>query len=305
LCAEKKELMPIHRYVLHNREIRDAGERMLSPGQLGLLAGWGVFSTVRVSQGVIFAWERHWARMAKDARLLNVKLPFDPAQVEQDLMRLVEANGRPECTMRVVAVRNSGGFWQGPGTGRDTDLIALTADLNQWSESVRLGIQANARFAANEFAGAKILSWAQNLTWVERAHDAGLDECVLLNERGSVAECTSANIFAAFGGTVATPPLSDGCLPGITREVLLECRTVSGIEMVERSVRPDDLYSADEVFITSTTRDLLPVSEIVGRELRSNPEARLKLTRYLREFIDADIAARVASRTASGIPTRH
>jgi branched-subunit amino acid aminotransferase/4-amino-4-deoxychorismate lyase len=83
--------------------------------------------------------------------------------------------------------------------------------------------------------------------------------------------------------------------------VLLECKTVSGIEMVERSLRPDDLYSADEVFITSTTRDLLPVSEIAGRKLRSNPEARTKLTRYLREFIDADIAARVASRAASGV----
>jgi branched-chain amino acid aminotransferase len=134
---------------------------------------------------------------------------------------------------------------------------------------------------------------------VERAHNEGFDECVLLNERGSVAECTSANIFAAFGGTVATPPLSDGCLPGITREVLLECKMVGGIEVVERSLRPEDLYSADEVFITSTTRDLLHVSEIAGRKLRSKHEARLKLSAYLREFIDADIAARVAARTAS------
>lgn len=277
---------------------------MLSPGQLGLLAGWGVFTTVRVLQGAIFAWERHWARMAKDARLLNVALPFDPAQVEQNLMRLVEANGQPECTMRVAAVRNSGGFWQGAGTGRDTDLIALTADLHHWSDSVRLAIQPNARFAANEFSGAKILSWAQNLRWVERAHNEGFDECVLLNERGCVSECTSANIFAAFGGTVATPPLSDGCLPGITREVLLECRTCAGIEVVERSLRPEDLYLADEVFITSTTRDLLSVGEIAGRTMQSKPEARLKLSGYLREFIDADIAARVASRAESGIPTR-
>jgi len=291
--------MAIHRYVLHNGEIREAGEKMLSPGQLGLLAGWGVFSTVRVLQGAIFAWERHWARMAKDARLLNLTLPFDPARVEQDLMRLVEANGHPECTMRVVAVRNTGGFWQGPGTGNDTDLLALTADLNTWGDSVRLGIQPNARFAANEFSGAKILSWAWNLVWVERSHNEGFDECVLLNERGFVAECTSANIFAAFGGTVATPPLSDGCLPGITRELLLECKKVRGIEVVERSLRPDDLYSADEVFITSTTRDLLHVGEIAGRKLQSKHEARLKLSGYLREFIDADIAARVASRTAS------
>jgi branched-chain amino acid aminotransferase len=289
--------MAIHRYVLHNGEIREAGERMLSPGQLGLLSGWGVFTTVRISQGAVFAWERHWARMARDARLLDVALPFDPAAVERELMRLVEANGHPECTMRVAAVRNSNGFWQGPSTGRETDLIALTADLNPWGESVRLGLQANGRFAAGEFSGTKMLSWAQNLAWVERAHNEGFDECVLLNERGCVAECTSANIFAAAGGKVLTPPLSDGCLPGITREILLESHGSTGTEVIEKSLKPEDLYAADEVFITSTTRDLLPVSEIAGRTLAMNPEARLRLSGYLAEFFRADIAARVANLT--------
>jgi branched-chain amino acid aminotransferase len=287
--------MAIHRHVLHNGEIREADERMLSPGQLGLLSGWGVFTTVRVSQGAVFAWERHWARMVRDARLLNVALPFEPAPVERDLMRLIEANGRPECTMRVAAVRNSNGFWQGPSTGRETDLLALTADLNSWSESVRLGLQANGRFAAGEFSGTKMLSWAQNLTWVERAHNEGFDECVLLNERGCVAECTSANIFASQNGKVLTPPLSDGCLPGITREILLESHGSTGTEVVEQSMKPEDLYSADEVFITSTTRELLPVSEIAGRTLAMNPEARLRLSRYLAEFFRADIEARVAN----------
>jgi branched-chain amino acid aminotransferase len=287
--------MAIHRYVLHNGEIREAGERMLSPGQLGLLSGWGVFTTLRVSRGAVFAWERHWARITRDARLLNVSLPFDAAAIERDLMRLVEANGVPECTMRVAAVRNSNGFWQGPSTGRETDLIALTADLNPWGESVRLGLQANGRFAAGEFSGTKMLSWAQNLAWVERAHNEGFDECVLLNERGCVAECTSANIFAAAAGKVLTPPLSDGCLPGITREILLESHGAAGTEVIEKSLTPEDLYAADEVFITSTTRELLPVSEIAGRHLAMNTEARLRLSAYLAEFFRADIAARVAN----------
>jgi branched-chain amino acid aminotransferase len=287
--------MAIHRYVLHNGEIREAGERMLSPGQLGLLSGWGVFTTVRISQGAVFAWERHWARMTRDARMLKVALSFDPAALERDLMRLVEANGHAECTMRVAAVRNSNGFWQGPSTGCDTDLIALTADLNPWSETARLGLQANGRFAAGEFSGTKMLSWAQNLAWLERAHNEGFDECVLLNERGSVAECTSANIFAATGGRVLTPPLSDGCLPGITREILLESHGSTGTEVVEKSLTPEDLYAADEVFITSTTRDLLPVSEIAGRRLAAKPETRLRLSSYLTEFVRADIAARVAN----------
>jgi branched-chain amino acid aminotransferase len=87
---------------------------------------------------------------------------------------------------------------------------------------------------------------------------------LLLNERGEVAECTSANIFIANGSRVWTPPLSSGCLPGVTRELLLGEIRVPGIEVREKPLQPADLEAADEVFITSTTRDLLPVLEIEG-----------------------------------------
>jgi branched-chain amino acid aminotransferase len=279
--------MGIHANVLHNGRIRDAAEPALRPGQLGLLAGWGVFTTLRVSEGALFAWERHWARLSRDAKLLNIALPPDAAAVEADLLRLIEANKRPDCTLRLVFVRNGGGMWEGPGSGSATDTIALTADSKQWGESARLSVQPNARFAANEFAGTKVLSWAQNLTWAERAQREGFDETVLLNERGAVAECTSANIFAIFGDTAYTPPLRDGCLAGITREVLLEQTNVA-----ERTLSIEDLYRADEVFITSTTRDLLPVREIAGRALNSNSAVRERLADAFRDFVARDIARR-------------
>ncbi|HVW83999.1 MAG TPA: aminotransferase class IV [Bryobacteraceae bacterium] len=284
--------MAIHAHFLHNGRILDSGTPVLFAGQIGLLAGWGVFTTLRIARGVPFAWERHWARMERDARLLNVSMPAKASDVERDVLRLIEANGRPDCTCRVVVVRNRGGMWEGPGAESGTDLIALTADSKEWGESVRLGIQPNARFAANEFAGAKILSWGQNLTWAERAQSQGYDEVVLLNERGQVAECTSANIFVASGSDVFTPPLADGCLPGITREVLLEQGQADGVRIMERSLYPDDLYSADEVFITSTTRDLLPVREIAGRQLRQSGHVRQKITTAFRAFVDRDISGR-------------
>ena len=93
----------------------------------------------------------------------------------------------------------------------------------------------------------------------ERAHEQGLDEVLLLNERGEVSECTSANIFVAQGDRVWTPPQSAGCLAGVTRGVLLEEVKVPGLEIGEKALFPQDLESADEVFITSTTRELLPV----------------------------------------------
>jgi branched-chain amino acid aminotransferase len=173
-------------------------------------------------------------------------------------------------------------------------VIALTADSKPWGDSVRVDIQPSARFAANEFAGVKITSWAQNLTWAERAQRRGFDETLLLNERGQVAECTSANIFAVLDGSVYTPPLSDGCLAGITREVLLNEIRTEGIRLGERSLTPDDLYRAEEVFITSTTRDLLPVREIAGHALSRAYAIRERLSKAFREFVARDIASRRA-----------
>jgi len=279
----------LHRLILHNDRIQDASAQVLSPGQVGLLAGWGVFSTLRVAEGVLFAFERHWARIQRDAALFHVPLLETADELHSRLLQLVEANHAYNSTLRVAIVRNGGGMWAGPATGRASDLIALTAETKDWGRGVRLAVQPQARHAACDFAGTKILSWAMNLTWLENAQQRGFDEVILLNERNEVAECTSANIFIANGGKVWTPPLSSGCLPGITREVLLNEIHVPGIEVRERPLLLSDLETADEVFITSTTRDLLPVLEMEGRNLGRASAAQSGLAdafhSYLRQYV--------------------
>lgn len=283
--------MPLHRFVLHNDQIREAGEAILAPGQVGLLAGWGVFSTVRVSEGVLFAFERHWARMLRDADRMHVPMPFAEADVRRRLSELVEANRAPHCTLRLVVVRNGGGPWEGPPKDAGSDLVALTADTKNWGAGVRLTVQPDARHSANEFSGAKILSWAMNLTWLENAQHRGFDEVILLNERGEVTECTSANIFIVQDSHVFTPPLSSGCLPGITRELLLSEVHAPGCEVMERTVTPADFETADEVFITSTTRELLPVLSIDGKPMKNLGHVRPLLHASFCRYSDAYIAS--------------
>jgi len=281
----------LHRFILHNDRIHEASERVLAPGQVGLLSGWGVFTTLKVSDGVPFAFERHWARITRDAATMHVPLPGNPEALLRKLLQLVEANHAFHSTLRLVIVRNGGGMWAGPSTGCDSDVIALTADSRDWGEGVKLGIVPHARHAACEFATTKILSWAMNLTWVERAHERGLDEVVLLNERGEVAECTSANIFASIGGQVWTPPVSSGCLPGITREILLKEIHVPRIQIAEKKLMPADLDAADEVFITSTTRNLLPVQEIEGKPIGRTDRTSRALSAAFGEYVDRYVAA--------------
>lgn len=288
----------MHRLVLHNDQLREASEKLLSPGQVGLLAGWGVFSTIRVSRGVLFAFERHWARMQRDAGVLRVPFPSDPEYMRTRLLRLVRANQAGNAVLRVVVVRNRGGTWEGPND-RDFDLIALTANLTDWGPGARLAVEHDARHAACTYSGTKMLSWALNLAFLEEAQSGGFDEVLLLNEWGEVSECTSANVFISQGGQVWTPPLHSGCLPGVTRELLLNEVRVPGTTVGEKVLRLPDLEQADEVFITSTTRDLLPVLSIEGLEIRQAGAARRELERAFGRYL----AAYVAREKELGSPT--
>ncbi len=282
----------LHRYLLHNDTIQEATAPSLAPSQVGLLSGWGVFTTMRVAEGVLFAFERHWARIMRDAAAFHVPLPDDPEKVRRKLLELVEANHAQNSTMRVVIVRNGGGMWANPTPPRPSDLIALTADTKDWGHGVRLAYQANGRHATSPFAGTKILSWSMNLTWLENAQCRGFDEVILLNERGEVAECTSANLFVANGNRVSTPPLSSGCLPGITRELLLGEIHTGEIEIDERTLMPADLETADEVFITSTTRDLLPVMQIEDKRVGRSDTVCRKLGEAFSEYVQRYVAER-------------
>ncbi len=282
----------MHPHILYNDKIVPATQPILRAGQLGALSGWGVFTTLRIYQGIPFAFDRHWARMSRDAALIHVDLPFDPEEVRSRLLRLVERNGTPEASLRLCILRSERGVFAGPGEGNPSDLVAFSIDVRSRAETATLTVREHGRHAASPFAGAKILSWAHNLTMVEEAQQAGFDEVILLNERGEVAECTSANIFAVRDGVILTPPLSAGPLPGVTRAVMIEELDDNDAEVREAVLRLEDLLGADEVFITSSTRELLPIVRINDQPLPEGPwptmeRARKALRAYVNSYIEA------------------
>jgi branched-chain amino acid aminotransferase len=263
---------------------------VLAPGQVGLASGWGVFSTLRIVRGVPFAFERHWERMKRDAATLRVPFPADPDYIHSRLLRLIAANQVENGTARTIVVRNRGGIWEG-SPDRDFDLLAFTASRKDWGAGVKLAVHEQARHAGSRFRGVKCLSWALNLVMLEEAQARGCDEVLLLNERGEVSECTSANVFIAREGEVLTPPLDSGCLPGVTREILIEIAPAEGIPIREKTLHLEDFMTASEVFITSTTRNLLPVVSIDGRPLR--------LLNQVRDALEAAFERTVDKYTAS------
>ena len=262
----------MHPNLLHNGEIHATTEALLCPGQVGFLNGWGVFSTLRIADRVLFAFERHYRRMQRDAERIHIPFAFSMEELRRQLLLLVRANQVENGTLRVAVVRNRGGLFEAPGLTRDADLLAFTTDVNDWGAGVNLSYMPGARFGGSPFAGTKYTSWAENLTLNEMAHQRGFDEFILLNERGQVSECTSANIFIIQGSRVWTPPLdTSGCLPGVTRALLMEEIHVPGFTVAERELSPSEIEASDAVFITSTTRDLLPVLSVDGTPLARSP----------------------------------
>ena len=283
----------IHRHVFHNGRLLPIEQVRLSPGQAGLLSGWGLFTTLRVWDGELFAFERHWARLERDAKRTRLPFPFDAEKVRTQLHEVLRVNEVREGTARIYVVYNKVGFWQSDEQMPQVDLILYSAGLPSYREPVRLGLREHGRHAASPLAGVKVTSWLNNVWNLAEAQSAGWDEVVLLNERGEVAECTAANIFCVRGGKVVTPPLSSGCLEGVTRDTLLDIAHASGISASEQTLTPEDLYGAEEVFISSTNRNLLGVGEIAGHKFAGAPGPfTLKLEKALAAFVVEYVAKR-------------
>ena len=287
----------IHRFVFHNDEVKPVEKTRWSPGQGGLICGWGLFTTVRIVRGEAFAYERHWRRLEKDAALIRLPLIYSGARVRVQLQELIRTNRVKEGCARIYVVWNTVGSWKSDEKMAEVDLVIATADLPHYPEMVRLALREHGRHAASPLAGVKTISWLDSVWAAEEAKREGYDEVVLLNERGEVTECTAANIFAVRNDKVITPPLSSGCLEGVTRGVLMEIAAEAGTTVVEQAMRPEDLYAADEVFITSTNRNVIGVKEIAGRiigagvggELTKKLDAAFET--YLNDYVDRRLAA--------------
>lgn len=282
----------IHRFVFHNDRVRPVDEVRLSPGQAGLLNGWGLFTTIRIVEGVPFAFERHWQRLSRDAQRTHCPLPFEADLVRAHLGEILSANHVREGCARIYVINNQSGFWRSNEDFPTVDLLLCSADLPPYRDPVRLGLREHGRHAASPLAGTKVTSWLPNVWSLYEAQQAGLDEVILLNERGEVAECTAANIFCAQGGRVVTPPLSSGCLEGVTRAVILEIGSQVGVPVEERTLYPEDLYAADEVFVSSTNRNVIAASAVNGHRVAAVPgpvvqKLEKAIVSYVREYVDA------------------
>jgi branched-chain amino acid aminotransferase len=234
--------------------------------------------------------------MEKDAAIIRLPMPYAGPRVRVQLQEVIRANKVTDGCARIYLVYNQVSFWRGDEERPAVDLILCTAPLPEYREPVRLTVREHGRHAASPLCGVKTISWLNNAWSVAEAQKEGFDEVIMLNERGEVAECTAANLFIVKGDTVLTPPLSAGCLEGVTRGILFEIAGEAGVAVKEQTLHLEDLYAADEVFISSTNRNVIGVGEIAGHRFAIAPgpvTQRINgaFTGYVNDYVTRRLAA--------------
>jgi branched-chain amino acid aminotransferase len=238
----------------------------ISPLDHGLTVGDGVFETLRVYDGVPFAWRRHIARLQVSARGLGLDVPRVD-RLRDAATAVLEANGLRDARFRVTVTSGPAppGSSRRASAGPTVFLVATPVEPTApTADVVVLPWTRNERGAT---AGLKTISYAANVRALAYAEARGASEAIFANTRGNLCEATGSNVFLVVDGQLVTPPSQAGCLLGVTRGLLLElCDACE-----ERDVPIDALARADEAFLSSTTREVQPIAHVDGRAVAAAP----------------------------------
>jgi branched-chain amino acid aminotransferase len=251
-----------------NGQLADEQRACVSPTDHGLLVGDGVFETLRCYGGVAFALEDHLERLEQGARALGLEPPAREL-VREAARAVIAANDLTDARMRITLTSGAGP----PGlvrARRPPTVLVSAQPLAPWPAAATAILSRWRRDEDSLLAGVKTISLVESVMALAEAHARGADDALILNRRGELCEATTANVFCIRGGGVETPPLSSGCLAGITRERVL--RLSGGRETV---LDPSALDEADELFLTSSTREIQPLVAVDGRPVGSGEQGEI------------------------------
>jgi branched-chain amino acid aminotransferase len=248
-----------------NGKLLGDDEPCLTAYDHGFTVGDGVFETVKVVDGVPFALNRHLARLQRSADGLRL------GELDQELIRdgitqvLGSGGAEPLARLRITVTGGIGPLGSARGAAGPTIAVALGA-LPPWPETDNVVVVPWPRNERGAMAGIKTTSYAENVLALAHAADRGAGEAVFANTRGDLCEGTGSNVFVVIDGRLLTPTLSSGCLAGVTRALVLEWTTAE-----EQDVPVAALATAEEAFLTSTTRDVQPIRMVDGNPLPAAP----------------------------------
>ncbi|MFI9204420.1 aminotransferase class IV [Streptomyces sp. NPDC053048] len=263
--------------------LRDADDAHVSVFDHGLTVGDGVFETLKTTDGRPFALTRHLARLTRSAQGLGLPEP-DLDQVRHACAEVLAANPVPLGRLRITYTGGLSPLGSDRGTTGPTLVVALTPTTHRPDTTAAVTVPWT-RNERGALAGLKSTSYGENVVALDRARRQGATEALFANTVGALCEGTGSNVFVVLDGELLTPPVSSGCLPGITRALVLEWTGAK-----ETDLPFDVLGRAEEIFLTSSLRDVQAVHALDGRQLPGAPgPVTAKAMRIFDERAGADL----------------
>jgi branched-chain amino acid aminotransferase len=240
-------------------------EARISPLDHGFLVGDGVFETLVARGGRLFAAREHWERLVHSCEVMGLP-PTTEAEFIGAMEAVLQANDLLDARVRYTLSSGDGPLGSDRGNV-GTTVLATAVPLKGWGPTEKVCLAPWPRLETGALAGVKSTSYGENVRALAHAKARGCGEALLANTKGELCEGTGSNVFVVLDGRLITPPLSSGCLAGVTRRLVLSACLRAGISCHEETVSADFLSRCEEAFLSSSTRDVHPVSEIDGREL--------------------------------------
>ena len=225
------------------------------------LYGFGVFSTIRIMNGELFLWEKHWRRLGANAAKLGIDVAaYSEENVKQQIKEIIAKENILSGKARITFADDSPSDIWPVDAKKKTTLQIISGDLQPVSDNLRLTISPYIANSGSPLAGIKSCNYLEKILALDEARARGFDEAIQINERGEVTSGTMANLFWIKGEVLFTPSLKTGCLPGTTREFVME-----NLECREVEVMLDELDAADAIFLTSAGLGVVEVAEFASR----------------------------------------
>ena len=273
-----------------NGRITDEREAVVSVFDHGFLYGEGVYETLRTYNQRLFLFDRHARRLRRSAQMISLDVPFsDDHLLDAISQTMARAELPAEAYVRVLVTRGVGELSYDPrATSAHSLVIIVQPQVDPPESAYRDGVGVAIVDIVRNHPGSvnpkiKSNNLLNNALAMQEALRRGAFEGVMRNFHGELTECSTANLFIVKDGVVSTPPIDAGLLPGITREFIFELGAANGIRVREAVLRDDDLYGADEAFLTSTTREAVPIVTVNERRIGNGKPGAVTL-RLLDEF---------------------
>ena len=265
--------MAVMQLVNINGDILETQDAKISVFDRGFLFGDSVYEVTRTYGRKIFLWPEHWARMQYSARRIGMELPVTGEQLLRETLKLLEKFDVDDAYIRWVVSRGEGEIGLDPALAGQGNFVIFVRPLTenpQWwyQKGVSLlisGVHRNAIEALDP--NIKSGNYLNNMMAIKEARERGFFDAIMLNSQGVITEGTTFNFWLVEGQSVLTPPMESGILRGITREKLLEIIAESDLQLREEFLRPEQAYGASECFITSSTKELVPVVQLDDQKI--------------------------------------